>query len=149
MRLDLRRREERPGRAAPAALPPKDRVRLGRSGREAGADRRPRPNRLTCDVCGHARTRDERHRLVWERDPAIHLVLAELCRHCAAFADPLLEFHGGRGRDAIRLVRETRVAPPPRTLKPRVLAYAARGILYLLIAVGFFLLVTLVTSRGL
>jgi hypothetical protein len=148
MGLALLRGAERSGRAASAALPPQDQVRSVRPRREVGADHRPRSNRLTCDVCGDARTRDERHRLVWERDPATQLVLAELCRHCAAFADPLLELHGGRGRDAIRLVRETRVAPPPRTLKPRVLAYTARGILYLLIAVASFLLVTLVTSRG-
>jgi hypothetical protein len=99
-------------------------------------------------VCGRARPRDERHRLVWERDPATRLVLAELCRDCATIADPLLELYGGRGREAIRLVQEIPASPPPRTAQPRVLGHAARGALYLLIAVAAFLLVTLVTSRG-
>jgi len=147
MQLDLHSGAERSGRAAPAALPPKGRVRSARGGREVGAHR-PTSNRLTCDVCGSARPRDERHRLIWEPDPATQLVLAELCRDCATFADPLLELHGGHGRDAIRLVQEIRTAPRPRTVQPRVLGYTARAILYLLIAVASFLLVTVLTSRG-
>jgi hypothetical protein len=71
-----------------------------------------------------------------------------LCRDCATFADSLLELYGGRGRDAISLVQEIRASPPPRTVQPRVGGYAARGVLYLLIAVASFVLVTLVTSRG-
>jgi hypothetical protein len=148
MQLDLHSGAERSGRAASAALPPKEQVRSARPGREVGADHRPTSNRLTCDVCGYARTRDERHRLIWESDPATQLVLAELCRDCAAFADPLLELYGGHGRAAIRLVQEMRSSPAPRMVQPRVLGYTARGILYLLIAVASFLLVTLVTSRG-
>jgi hypothetical protein len=140
MRLELPARAERPGRAASAALPPEEQVRVG-------ADHRPTSSHLACDVCGRARTRDERHRLVWNGDPATRLVLAELCRDCAAFADPLLKLYGGRGRDAIRLVQEIYATRPP-TVKPRGLAYTARGMLYLLIALASFLLVTLVTSRG-
>jgi hypothetical protein len=146
--LELLRGAERSGRAALAALPPKDQVRSVRPGREVGADHPPTSNRLTCDVCGDARSRDERHRLIWERDPATQLVLAELCRDCASSADPLLELHGGRGRDAIRLVQEMRSSPAKRMVQPRALGYTARGILYLLIAVAAFLLVTLLTSRG-
>jgi hypothetical protein len=146
--LDLLPEAESSGRAASAALPPKDQVRSARPGDEVGADHRPTTGRLACDVCGSARTRDERYRLVWERDPATQLVLAELCRDCATFADPLLELHGGQGRDAISLVQEIRASPPPRRAQPRVLGYTARGILYLLIAIGSFLLVTLVSSGG-
>jgi hypothetical protein len=135
------------GRAGSTALPP-DQVRSARPARDVGVDHRPRSNRLACDFCGHARTREERHRLVWESDPATRLVLAELCRGCATFADPLLELYGGCGREAIRLVQEVRPSTPPRTVRPRVLGYAAREVLYLLIAVVSFLLVTLVTSRG-
>jgi hypothetical protein len=149
MQLDLRFGAERQGRAASAALPPKDEVRSPRSEAEIGADHRPAFNQLACDVCGRARARDERHRLIWESDPATRLLLAELCRDCAAVADPLLELYGGRGRDAIRLVQETRASLPPRRAQPRVLGYAARGVLYLLIAVTAFVLVTLVSSRGL
>jgi hypothetical protein len=139
---------ERPGRAASAALPPKKQVRSARSRGEVGAEHRRTSTRLACDVCGRARTRDERRRLVWESDPANRIVLAELCRNCATFADPLLELYGGCGRDAISLVQEIRASPPPRTVQPRVLGYAARWMLYVLIAIGSFVLVTLVTSRG-
>ena len=146
--LDLLPEAESSGRAASAALPPADHVRSARPGREVGANRRPTSSRLTCDVCGKARTRGERHRLVWESDdPATGLVLADLCRDCATFADQLLELYGGCGRDAISLVQEIRASPPART-QPRVLGYAARGLLYLLIVIASFVLVTLVTSRG-
>jgi hypothetical protein len=133
--------------AGSAALP-RNRVRLARPGAEVGVDHRPTSNRLACDVCGNARTRDERLRLVWESDPASRLVLAELCRDCATFADPLLELYGGCGREAISLVQEVRASTPRRTVRPRVFGYAAGGVLYLLIGVVSFLLVTLVTSRG-
>jgi hypothetical protein len=147
MRADLLA-AERSGRAASAALPPNERVRSARREGEVGADHRPTSNRLLCDMCGSARAREERHRLVWERDPATGVVLAELCRDCATFADPLVELYGGRGRDAIKLVREIRASPPPRTVQLRAFGYTARGILYLLIAAASFLLVTLMTSRG-
>ena len=146
--LDLLPETESSGRAASAALPPADQVRSARPGQEVGASHRPTSSRLTCDVCGKARTRGERRRLVWESDPGTLLVLAELCRDCATFADPLLELYGGCGRDAISLVEEIRASPPPRTVQSRVLGYAARWMLYVLIAVGSFVLVTLVTSRG-
>ena len=142
MRLDLLSGPERSGRAASADLPAKH------HGREVDADDLPTSTRLACDVCGHARTRDERHRLVWKRDNATRLVLAELCRNCATFADPLVELYGGCGRETIRLVTEVRAAPPPRAVQSRVLGFTARGVLYLLIALAAFLLVTLVTSRG-
>jgi hypothetical protein len=148
VRLDLPPGAERWGRAASAALPPKEQVRWARPGTEVGAGHRPTSNCLACDVCGRARTRDERHRLIWERDPATRLVLAELCRGCATIADPLLELYGGRGGDAIRLVQEIRASPSPRRVQPRVLGYTTCGILYLVIAISSFLLVTLVTSGG-
>jgi hypothetical protein len=75
-------------------------------------------------------------------------VLAELCRDCATFADQLLELYGGCGRPAISLVQEHRAPPPARAVQLRGLSYAASGLLYLLIAIGSFVLVTLVTSRG-
>lgn len=75
-------------------------------------------------------------------------MLAELCPTCALRADPLLALYGGRGRDSIRLVAENRAAPQPQTLSLHIVAYGARGILYVLIALASFVLVTLVTSRG-
>jgi hypothetical protein len=146
MRLDLHPEVEKLGRAASAALPAIDQVRSARLGREGDANHRQSSTCLVCDVCGSARPRDERHRLVWERDPGTRLVLAELCRGCAAGADPLLQLYGGRGREAIRLVAEIRVSPPARKAPPRVFGYAARGIVYVLIAMAAFVLVTLATS---
>jgi hypothetical protein len=99
-----------------------------------------------CDVCGSPRPREERPRLVWERDAGTRLVLAELCRGCATGADLLLQLYGGRGRETIRLVDEIRVSPPARKAQPRVFGYAVRGIVYVLIAMAAFLLVTLATS---
>jgi hypothetical protein len=94
------------------------------------------------------RTREERYRLVWETGLTPGLVLAELCRHCAPQADPLLELYGGCSRDAIGLVKEVHAGSPPRAARLRILGFTARGILYLLIAMAAFLLVTVVTSRG-
>lgn len=149
MQLDLRSGTEGSGRAASAALPPTQQARSARGGLEVGADHRPTANRLACDVCGRARARDERYRLVWERGPATRLVLAEVCRDCATAADPLLELYGGCGREAISLVQEIRAPQPPRTrVQPRALSLAARGVFYLLITVAAFSLVTLVTSWG-
>lgn len=136
--MDLLSGAETSGRAASAALPPKDHVRPLRPRRD---------NRLACDVCGHARTRDERHRLVWEADHGTRLVLAELCRGCAAGPEPLIERYGGSGREAIRVVQEIRAAPPPRTVQIRVLGLTTRTLLYVLIAAASFLVVTLATSH--
>lgn len=147
MRLDLPPVAERTGRAASAPLPRNEPVRAVRARGEAGGGQR-RSNRLACDVCGGTRTRDERHRLVWESGLAPGLVLAELCRRCATQADALLDLYGGCGRDALGLVQEVHAAPPPRAARLRVLGFTARGVLYLLIALASFLLVTLVTSRG-
>lgn len=146
MRLDLPSGAESSGRAASAALPPKP--RSARPGGQVGADRRPTSKRLACDVCGYARAPDERHRLVWGSDRAPQLVFAELCRDCATFVDQLLELYAGRSRDGIQLVEQILASSPPRTEHRRVLLYTARGMLYLLIAIASFLVVTLVTSRG-
>jgi hypothetical protein len=145
MGLDLAQRAEKSGRAASAALPFEEAVL--RPPREAGADRRP-SDRLFCDLCGDAQIRGERHRLVWQVDDATRVVLAELCCDCATFPDAFLARHGGRGRDAIGLVREFQVPPRRKTQPPRIFGYATRAILYVLIAVAAFVLVTLVTSGG-
>jgi hypothetical protein len=143
---------EKSGRAASAALPHQRRGRSARPHAAIAAHDRLTPN-LTCDFCGSPRTRDERNRFVWENTLAPGLVLAELCPRCAGQAHPLLELHGGRARN-IKLVRESRVATPTRTrtrtrtAELRALGSAARGTLYLLIALASFLLMTMLTSRG-
>jgi hypothetical protein len=148
MRLDLPEQAVELGRAGAAALPTQKKGSVSPAPEERSVPAIGRRPTLACDVCGSARTRDERRRLVWEGDLATSLVLAELCRHCAASADPLLELYGGRGSAAIRLVQEIRVSASARSVQRRAFSYTARGILYLLVAVASFLLVTLVTSRG-
>ena len=98
-----------------------------------------------CDFCGNALPRGERHRLVWESAAlASELVLAELCSRCAAEA-----FRSARGSrtaraDALRLVQEVR----PSATAPKIVGFIARGALYLLIALAFFLIVTLISSAA-
>lgn len=94
-----------------------------------------------CDFCGSALPRSERHRLVWESAAlATDLVLAELCSRCATEA-----FRSARGSlsgDALRLVQEVRCSAPASNVG----GFIARGASYLLIAVMFFLIVTLISS---
>jgi hypothetical protein len=97
-----------------------------------------------CDFCGSALPKGERHRLVWESPFGAELVVADFCSRCATRAETLLELHGGRGRNSIALVQEVRPAARPH----RVVGFAARGALYLLVALAFFLIVTLISSAA-
>jgi hypothetical protein len=98
-----------------------------------------------CDVCGAALTRGERCRIVWDTGLGGDVVLADLCRRCAADGDRLLEAYGGYGRSAMRLTQP--VAAPQTGLVQRVSAMVVRGVLYALIALAVFFVVTFVTSR--
>ena len=100
--------------------------------------------RPVCDFCRGALQREERHRLVWESPFGADLVLADLCSRCATRAETLVELHGGRGRKSIALVQEVRPSARPH----RVVGFVARGALYLLIALAFFLIVTLISSAA-
>jgi hypothetical protein len=97
-----------------------------------------------CDFCKTALTRGERHRLVWESSLPTGLVLADLCSHCSTRAESLIELYGGCGRDAIRLAQEVRPSAPAR----KVAGFIARGALYVLIAITFFVIVTAISSRA-
>jgi hypothetical protein len=84
---------------------------------------------------------------VWAGPDGTELVLAEPCTRCASQADGLLALYGGRGRHAIRVMQ---VGPPcmPLTVpRHRVSSFATRGLVYLLIAIAAFLLVTLISSQ--
>lgn len=72
------------------------------------------------------------------------LVLADLCRSCASGSESLVARYGGHGREAIALVNEARAAPSPH----RVAGFLARSVLYLLIAVTFFVIVTLISASA-
>jgi hypothetical protein len=100
----------------------------------------------TCDICGGARQRSERHRLLWDSGLGIELVLAELCRRCAEQPERLLEIYGRRGHDALRVVPvdAAREAQPRHTLRGIIL----RGLIYVLVALTAFVVVTTVTSNG-
>jgi hypothetical protein len=83
---------------------------------------------------------------VWAGPDGRELVLAEPCTRCASQADGLLELYGGRGRHAVRLVQAGHRIPltVPRH---RASGFATRGLVYLLIAIAAFLLVTLISSQ--
>jgi hypothetical protein len=67
-----------------------------------------------------------------------------LCSRCSTRAESLVDLYGGRGRDAIRLVQEVSPSARPH----RVVGFVARGAVYLLIALTFFLIVTAISSRA-
>jgi hypothetical protein len=98
-----------------------------------------------CDVCGAALRRGERRRIVWDTGLGGDVVLADLCRRCAADGDRLLELYGGQGRSAMRLTQPVAAEEPG--LVQRVSAMLMRGVLYALIALAVFFVVTFVTSR--
>ena len=149
MRLELPLPAEKPGRAASAALPAQQRLGSVRPRAEHPALDRLPENRLACDFCGRARSGDERNRLVWDNALAPGLILAELCPRCATRTHQLVELHGGRGRNTIHLARESREGLPPGAGPLRAVSLtAARGILYLMIALVSFLFITLLTSLG-
>jgi hypothetical protein len=99
----------------------------------------------TCDLCGGARERSERYRLVWDSGLGTELVLAELCSPCAERPGRLLEVYGGRGHDALRVtgLRTAREAQPEHRVRGIIL----RGLVYILVAFAAFVVVTSVASR--
>lgn len=98
-----------------------------------------------CDVCGAALARGERRRIVWDTGLGGDVVLADLCSRCAANAERILEMYGGHGRNAMRLTQP--VAAPETGLLQRVSGMVVRGVLYSLITLAVFFVVTFVTSR--
>src|SRR5262249_18084493 len=94
-----------------------------------------------CDFCRRSLIRGERHRLVWE-SAAGEFMLAWLCGGGAEEQKSLADGYGGHGGRAIALVSE---ASPPTTSR-RMFASLARGAVYVLIALTFFLIVTLFSS---
>lgn len=101
-----------------------------------------------CDFCGAPRAGDDRLRLVWDSGPDGDLVLADLCDRCAGQADQLLDLYGGHGRTAIKVTRVSPAAVPEAARMQRIGGTLVRGLIYLLIALATFVVVTLVTSRG-
>jgi hypothetical protein len=100
-----------------------------------------------CDVCGQPRARGERRRLVWHGAGG-DLVLADLCAPCAGESERILEMYGGRGRAAVGLVQELSPAALERAPARRAGGMIVRGLVYVLIALATFVLVTFVTARG-
>jgi hypothetical protein len=102
---------------------------------------------FTCDFCGAVHDKKTRRQLLWDTRLG-NLVLADLCGRCADRPGRLLERYGGRGRESMVLSE----APTPAPTRARVVARTEfallRVLIYLLIALAFFLLVTLVTARS-
>ena len=101
----------------------------------------------TCDFCGGPRANSEQQRLVWDSGRDGELVLAELCAQCAGQADELVAVFGGRGREAMRLTQRFAASPAARKPVRRVGGVAVRGVVYVLVAVVAFLVVTFLTAR--
>jgi hypothetical protein len=104
--------------------------------------------RATCDMCGAARARSDRQRFVWDTGFGTEVVLAELCRDCAGQADRLLEIYGGHGREAISVTRPDPVSIRETALGRTVRGIVLRGLVYMLVALAAFVVVTALTSRG-
>ena len=101
-----------------------------------------------CDVCGTSLPGEERLRLVWKSGLDGDLVLADLCARCARESDRFLAMHGGRGREAVELTQERFVSaaePAPGQLH-RVGGMIVRGLVYVLIALATFVVITAITS---
>jgi hypothetical protein len=97
---------------------------------------------LACDFCRSTRAPHERHRVVWITPAGGELVLADLCSRCAANADRVLDLYGGHGREALTVFSEKRIPPVPAA-RTRALG---RIVVYLLVALGSFIVVTLISS---
>jgi hypothetical protein len=100
-----------------------------------------------CDVCGAARARGERRRLVWDSGLDGALVLADLCGRCAGQSDRLLEIYGGYGRHAVRFMQSEPVSVRPMATLQQLGGNVVRGLIYVLIAVAAFVVYTFVTAR--
>jgi hypothetical protein len=74
--------------------------------------------------------------------------LADLCARCAAHADRLLDVYGGRGRSSMRLTIPGTPDVIPLALVRRATGALMRAVVYVLIALAVFFVVTLITSRG-
>jgi hypothetical protein len=139
-----------PGRGTKSTLLPRSRdyksssciVRSGMSADKRRNSERGSATALVCDFCRSTRSPHERHRVVWITRVGGELVLADLCSRCAANADRVLDLYGGRGREALTVVSEKRIAPVPAA-RTRTLG---RIVVYLLVALGSFTLVTLISS---
>ena len=97
-----------------------------------------------CDFCGSALPRGERNRLVWNSAIAGELVLAEVCASCATRSFGSTRDSRTSQPDTLRLVQEIAPSAPVRS----VAGFIARGSVYLLIALTFFLIVTLISSSA-
>ena len=85
--------------------------------------------------------------MIWDAGYGNELVLAELCRDCAAEPEALLETYDARSHGALRVIRgdlvSEREAAPARPIPGVVL----RGLLYVLLALAAFVVVTVAFHR--
>jgi hypothetical protein len=100
-----------------------------------------------CDFCGGPRAPGERRRFVWDSGVDGDLVLADLCARCEGRSKRLLEIFGGRGRDNVRLAPDPAASAVGRAHARRLGGNVLRGLVYVLIALASFVVVTLLTSH--
>jgi hypothetical protein len=82
----------------------------------------------------------------WDSGREGELVL-ELCARCAGQADELVAVFGGRGREAMRLTQHVSVSPAERKPIRRAGGALVRGVVYVLVAVVAFVVITFLTAR--
>lgn len=75
-------------------------------------------------------------------------MLAELCDRCASQADRLLEVYGGHGRGAISLKSAASASEVGRPPARAVGGMLVRGLVYVLIGLAAFVVVTFLAARG-
>ena len=102
----------------------------------------------SCDLCGAARARSERGRLVWDSGLGNELVLADLCRRCAGAPDELLEIYGTRSHGALRVTPADPVSGRDAAAGHSIRGVVLRGLAYVVVALAAFVVITIVTSRG-
>jgi hypothetical protein len=73
-------------------------------------------------------------------------MLAELCERCAGRTDQLLALYGGRDRGAVRLAQES--LPTVQAAARRAGGVVMRSVIYVLVALTAFIVVTFVASRN-
>ena len=99
--------------------------------------------RLRCASC-----KRERYRFVWDTGLGDELVLADLCGRCATEAARLRDVYGGHGREAITFVQANRVSAVEAGRAQTVGGILGHGLVYVLIGLGAFVVVSFLTSRG-
>jgi hypothetical protein len=73
--------------------------------------------------------------------------VADLCRRCVSQAHRLLEVYGGTGSASLHITHAAEASARPLVFVRRGSGVIARAVLYILIALATFFVVTLIIAR--